>query len=486
MSTPMERWGHFAKAAKFMEKLKILVVEDDKLAQRVMAKHLTGHVVEIVETKKDALKSLDTERYEICFLDLMLGKNDDCSGLALIPVAVSKGAYVVVMSSLDSEEIVHKAYKLGCHDFYVKGNEEANISAVLARYKKKNAGTDLKRVFSEKFITNDPQTKADILEVLKYASSNLPVLILGQSGVGKTLLAKLIHEFSGRTGAFVDINCAAYNEDLLEAELFGYKKGAFTGAYETHKGKLLMADKGTLFLDEIGAMSHKMQTKLLKAIEEKSFYPVGSDKKEHSDFRIISATLENLQKLLIQEKLRFDFFQRINGFVINLKPLSERKCDIFTLINAFTKTGRKLSFEPHAKTLILNYIWPGNIRELKKFVEVAQETQGTITPEVIRKHITDTMTTLPRTEKVYVPTEIDSSCIDRTPKEDFLTNQQYEYSVNKGLNESIAKFAYEVIKCSLSRHGGKRANTLKELKISKRMLYSILYKFEGRKNGIKT
>ncbi|MBI4657062.1 MAG: sigma-54-dependent Fis family transcriptional regulator [Elusimicrobia bacterium] len=449
-----------------MKNLKFLVVEDEKLAQKVMAKHLEEYVVDFAETKEAALHKLQAADYDICFFDLMLGKKDNCSGLKLIPPAVSKGAYVVVMSSLDSEEIVNKAYESGCHDFYVKGNEEANISAVLARYQQKNASANAVTVFSEQFITDDPQTRSDILEVLKYARSSLPILILGQSGTGKTCLARLIHEHSGRAGQFIDINCSAYNQELLEAEIFGYKKGAFTGAYENRRGKLLEADKGTLFLDEIGAMSPDMQTKLLKAIEEKSFYPVGSDKKERSEFRVISATLEDLQKLLTEEKLRFDFFQRIHGFTIALKPLSQRKSDIFPLISAFTRTSKKLSFEKHARTLLLNHTWPGNIRELKRFIDVAAAGDGMITQDTVLRHTAQAM----KTER---------------QSDGFLAQEQYDCALAKGLNGAMEKFAYEVIKRSLLQHAGKKVKTLKELKISKRMLYSTLRKFEGKKDGIK-
>ena len=291
-----------------MDKLKILIIEDDKLAQDILADNLAGQTVDFAGDKTAAERKLKAERYDICFIDLMLGENDDYSGLKLIPLAVSKGIYSVVMSSCDTEDTISKAYALGCKEFYVKGNEKSNVAAIIARYLQGDAGKKAKNVFTTGFITNDPATRSTITEALKYAPTHLPILILGPSGTGKTTLAKLLHEHSGRTGEFTAINCAAYTEDLLEAELFGYKKGAFTDAKETRKGKLAQADKGTLFLDEIGSMSHNMQTKLLKAIEEKSFYPLGADKPEYSDFRVISATLEDMQKLLAEQKLRFDFF----------------------------------------------------------------------------------------------------------------------------------------------------------------------------------
>lgn len=223
-----------------------------------------------------AERKLKAGHYDICFIDLLLGENDDYSGLKLIPLAVAKGIYSVVMSSCDTEETIGKAYALGCKEFYVKGNDEANISLIIARYLQDDGGKKAQAVFSKDFITNDPATRAIVVEALKYAATQLPILILGPSGTGKTTLAELLHRHAGREGAFVAINCATYTEELLEAELFGYKRGAFTGAHENRKGKLAQAAGGTLFLDEIGAMSQTMQLKLLKAIEEKSFYPLGA------------------------------------------------------------------------------------------------------------------------------------------------------------------------------------------------------------------
>ena len=280
-------------------------------------------------------------------------------------------------------------------------------------------------------------------------------MILGPSGTGKTSLAALIHERSGRPGSFVAINCAAYTEDLLETELFGYRKGAFTGATDTRKGRLLAADKGTLFLDEVGAMSLGMQTKLLKAIEEKSFHPVGSDRPEKSEFRVISATLEDPQDLIRAGKLRFDFFARIHGLTVRLEPLAKRKDDVMPLIAFFTRGGKRLSFTAEARELLLAHPWPGNVRELKTFVELlCAGHEGRIDAEAAR-HALDS-----------------ASSQEAVPG--FATDTQYRHAREHGLGATLDRIADELVGRCLIENGGKKTAVLKDLDISTRLLYAAL------------
>jgi len=443
-----------------MTKLSILVVEDDPLCRKIMETHLGGHAVEFAGDKAAALQKLAAKNHDLCFIDLKLGEGNDRSGLDLIPMAAARGLYSVVMSGHDSEPIVEKAYELGCDDFYAKGNEEDNVHRILDRFLQKRKATDPNRLFTERFITQDEDTRAAVSQALKYASSDLPLLILGPSGTGKTSLARILHDFSGRSGEFVAINCSAYSEELLEAELFGYKKGAFTGANENRKGKLFLADRGTLFLDEIGSMSLKMQTKLLKAIEEHSFYPLGSEKAETSDFRVISATLEDVQALIKSGKMRFDFFQRIHGFAVQLKPLAKRKDDILPLISSFTRAGRRLSFSPEAKEAILRHDWPGNIRELKKFIDLLSASdEGRVTAETV--------------DKLFKSMRVEEGPAG------FATDEQYRFALSQGLDQAVDRLVDTIIKRSLDENGGKRTRVISDLKISTRLFYAALQRIGG-------
>jgi len=442
-----------------MPKLSILVVEDDPLARKVMASHLGEHAVDFASDEAAAKEKLKTGRHDLCFIDLELADGKESSGLNLIPLATAQGTYAVVMSGHDSEKFVERAYALGCDDFYSKGNEAVNVGRILERFLGRREKSD-KNIFAERFITDDAAMRALITDALKYAPSDLPIIILGPSGTGKTSLAQIIHDHSHRTGEFVAINCSAYTEDLLEAELFGYRKGAFTGAGDSRKGKLLAAHQGTLFLDEIGSMSLKMQTKLLKAIEEKSFYPLGSDKPEKSQFRIISATLEDLQGLIKAGKLRFDFFQRIHGLTVELKPLSQRKGDVFPLLSFFTRGGKRLNFTPEAKELLSRHSWPGNVRELKKFVDLlVAGHEGSVTPEAVGRLLADAVT--------------------QEGGLDFTTEGQYRFALDKGLDAAVDRFVDDLVVRNLEANEGKRTKVLSDLKISTRLLYASLKRSSG-------
>jgi len=223
--------------------------------------------------------------------------------------------------------------------------------------------------------TRNSQMKKIYELAKKVAPSSSTVLILGESGTGKEVLAKYIHFCSKRKGPFVTINCAAIPEELLEAELFGYEKGAFTGAIKSKPGKFEIANKGTLFLDEIGDLSLKLQAKLLRVIQEKQVERLGSDHSIKVDVRILAATNKDLEKEVQEGRFREDLFFRLNVIPIKLPPLRERKEDIPLLIQFFLKRIceregiEEKKFTSQAIKALLNYPWPGNIRELENFIE---------------------------------------------------------------------------------------------------------------------
>lgn len=451
-----------------MTKLNILVVEDDELERGNIGAQLRGHSVQFAVTAGEARQKLQESTPDLCFIDLQLGENDTkCSGLKLIPLALKKGAYPVVMSGHSSESYVDRAYALGCQAFFDKGDVAGSVADVLERYERDGRPEELTEIFDTQYVTEDPATRESILQALKYGDSALPVLLLGPSGSGKTSLARLIHDKSGRQGEFVAINCSSYTGDLLEAELFGHRKGAFTDATENRRGKLSLAHNGTLFLDEIGAMPERTQTRLLKALEERSFYPIGSEKPETSDFRIISATLEEIPTLLRMGRLRADFFQRIHGVTVNLPPLSRRRSDIWPLVSFFNRRGRKLSFSTGAKERLMNHDWPGNVRELKKVIDMLRAgEEGRVSEE--------------RLQELLSSLEIRAV----QGEAEMVTASQYRYALENGLNALLDRVAQAVVRKHLQENGGKTRQAIVELRTNPYAFYKALRDpMEVKSNG---
>lgn len=226
-----------------------------------------------------------------------------------------------------------------------------------------------------KIVTNDPGMQKIFNVVERVADTKSTVLILGESGTGKELIAKLIHEASGLTGAFVPVNCGAIPDNLLESELFGYEKGAFTGAVSSKPGRFVLADGGTIFLDEIGDMSPHLQVKLLRVLQDKMVEPVGGVKPKSVNVRIIAATNVDLKQKVKENKFREDLFYRLQVVPITLPALRDREEDIELLLHYFAsvfsrEVGRRtFSFSDSALDSLLSYNWPGNVRELENLVQ---------------------------------------------------------------------------------------------------------------------
>ena len=250
------------------------------------------------------------------------------------------------------------------------------LTEIMTNFKNRGPRNEFNKIFSHNdfFLTKHPPLIKELKRLRdEVLTSNIPILLQGPTGTGKTSLAKFIHfALHGNTDKFVALNCSNFQEELFESELFGHKKGAFSGAINDKKGMLELADGGTLFLDEVGSLTRSSQQKLLKAIEEGTFYPVGSEIPKISKFRLISATCDDLLGLVAAGKFRRDLFFRITGANLNIPALNERPEDIELLRWQFSKKAKLefVKFKPQAKKIFDSYNWPGNVRELKRFYEL--------------------------------------------------------------------------------------------------------------------
>jgi DNA-binding NtrC family response regulator len=436
--------------------MKVLIVDDEKLARLNIMNQLDSSFT-IIESAsyEDATRKIENQTFDICYIDLKLDDSKELLGLKLIPQAIKKGFYTVVMTSIEDELIAEMAYDLGCQDVYNKGNEKEHISETLNRYFLSKDSFTEGHLFKDVIQTQNKKYKEELKKLLKVLPTEIPVCLLGESGTGKSHLARTIHELSKRKGKFVELNCATFSGDTLKSELFGHTKGSFTGAVSDKVGKLLEANNGTLFLDEIGSMSLEMQEGLLKAIEEKVFYPVGSNKVAKSEFRVICATLDNLESLIKTGKFRFDLFQRISGYTFTQPSLRNRSEDIFPLIKTKLQGSRKIIFKEEAKVILEHYRWPGNIRELLRFAEVISLNNAGVI----------------RAEDVLEFTK-NSTFKNNKP---LVNDDHYDLIKKVGLKEFLDMFSREVVAKSLLENGNVRL-AVKELQISSATFYRYFEK----------
>lgn len=366
--------------------MKILIVEDEVEYGWLLTKFLKerGYWAEHVANGESAIEYLGKKHYDIVLLDLFL---PDMNGMELLKriKETNTNQEVVVITGHGTIKIAVEAIKLGAFDFLTKPCSLEEVELVVKKIdnmlnlKRENRLLKQeKRLMEEEMIVVSPAMKEVVETIKKIACSDCNVLIQGESGVGKELVAKLIHRSSDRKDkAFIAINVSAIPIDLLEVELFGYEKGAFTGANQPKEGFLELAKNGTLFLDEIAELDLVLQAKLLRAIEEKKFYRVGGRKEVEADVRIISATNRDIQKLVEDGLFRRDLYYRLNTVEIRIPPLRERKEDIMPLVEHFLerfrrKYNKKIErITEEAKKLLLSYDYPGNVRELKNIIERA-------------------------------------------------------------------------------------------------------------------
>ena len=362
----------------------ILVVEDEEKLRRVIELQLSsaGFEVDKAATAEEGLKVAD--RADLILTDLRLPRTDGLEFLTQIRRQNTQ-VPVIMMTAYGSIETAVESMKAGATDFLLKPfsldhlmqvvNKALEVRAL--RDENRQLKAELGRRYEYDNIIGRSEAMQEIFATIeRVASSRATVLLAGESGVGKDLIARAIHFHSPRHDKpLVKINCSAIPENLMESELFGYEKGAFTGAAGTKPGKFEQADTGTVFLDEIGDVPANIQVKLLRILQEREFERLGSNVTRHIDVRVIAATNQDLRAALEQGTFREDLYYRLNVVPINIPPLRERKEDIRFLANHFLRklapeAGREVdSISDAAMEKLLNYHWPGNVRELENVIE---------------------------------------------------------------------------------------------------------------------
>jgi two-component system nitrogen regulation response regulator NtrX len=364
-------------------KARLLVVDDEENVRASIRGVLTdeGFTVDAVESGEACLKAANRRPYDVIFLDVWLPGKD---GLEVLKELKSRNPnqYVIMISGHGSIETAVQATKLGAFDFIEKPLSLDKLILVLEhalehkRLEEENR--NLKEIVRrESTMVGDSVPMRALRQQIAYAApTEGRILIYGENGTGKELVARLLHlQSNRRLQPFVEVNCAAIPEDLIESELFGNAKGAFTGATESRKGKFELADHGTLFLDEVGDMSLKTQAKVLRVLEEQRFHPVGSNEALEVDVRVIAATNKNLEKRIEEGSFREDLFFRLNVIPFEVPPLRQRGEDVPVLIEYFMnyfcdRYGRQQKvISSEALKQLQKYRWPGNVRELKNVVE---------------------------------------------------------------------------------------------------------------------
>ncbi len=370
------------------ERFKILVVDDDRSILTVLSMRLESAGYEVVSAinRDEAKKAVKENSVDLAIIDQKLENEDGIELMQEIHLIVPE-LPVIILTAYGTIDSAVEAIKKGAYTYITKPFDPKNLLMHIDKALESRRLTfeleNLRQLLHQEYSFSNIVAKSEKMrEILKLVSQIAPtdstVFIHGESGTGKELIAKAIHLASHRSKApFVAINCAALPETLLESELFGYEKGAFTGAIKSTKGIFSRAHKGTIFLDEIGDMSLSVQAKFLRVLQEKKFYPLGSEHPIEVDVRIIVATNKDLWKEVEQGNFRRDLFYRIHVIPIHLPPLRERREDIPLLVDHFIKKySKKMSkkikkIDPKAIKKLMLYDWPGNIRELENVVEYA-------------------------------------------------------------------------------------------------------------------
>jgi DNA-binding NtrC family response regulator len=370
------------------DKISILVVDDELVIRESLHGWLkkSGYKVDTAEGGSAALAMLEKTPYDLLFLDIMMPV---MSGLEVLEVVKEDypQTLVVMITAYGSVETAVQAMKRGAIDYLMKPFDPDQLSLLTEKLIQQKKILDenifLREQMAEAIRFENLVGRSDAMQELfimiqDVAESDSPVLITGETGTGKELVAKAIHAKSARqNGPFIPVNCGAFPEHLLESELFGHERGAFTGAHRAKKGRLDLAHHGTLFLDEVGTVPLKMQVDLLRVLETKEFHRLGGTTEIEVDFRTIAATNRDLQQAIKKGEFRQDFFYRLNVISLHIPPLRERRDDIPLLAEHFLdrysrETNKDIdTISKEAMALFRQYDWPGNVRELENAIERA-------------------------------------------------------------------------------------------------------------------
>ncbi len=441
--------------------MKILVIDDEENIGRtielIFAKE--NFDVTLAFNGETAISLLKENYFDVIISDIRL---PDISGMEILKT--SKNLYpevpVIMITAYASTSVAVEAMKLGAEDYIIKPFDIDELRIIVKRaYEKRKLEIEnkkLQRLIEEKYSFENIVGKSKIMKnifllIEKIAPIDTTVLITGESGTGKDLIARAIHFRSLRKdGEFVAINCASIPENLLESELFGYKRGAFTGAVTSKVGLFQEANKGTLFLDEIGEMPQGLQSKLLRVLQDKKIRPLGDTQEKEVDVRIIAATNHNLEDMVKRGDFREDLFYRLNVITIDLPPLRKRKEDIPLLVNHFIKKlNKKLNkeikgVEPSLLEYFFLYDWPGNVRELENIVErLMILEEGTL---LTSKHLPKKYKEVGEISEITIPSEFK----------------------NFNLNQYIDNVIKKIISLSLEKTGGNKKEAASLLGISYR------------------
>lgn len=381
--------------------MKILIIDDERSIRNSLKEILAdeGYDVDVAENGVQGCEMVEKEKYSVVFCDIKMPQMDGMEVLDRF-AQIGVDAAVIMISGHGDIGTAVECIKKGAFDFIQK---PLDLNRILITIKNATEKVSLvketkilkKKVYGQEMVGNSAPMMHIREMIDKVAPTDARVLIIGSNGTGKELVARNLHQKSNRSAApYVEVNCAAIPSELIESELFGHEKGAFTSAIKQHKGKFEQADGGTLFLDEIGDMSLAAQAKVLRVLQEKKLSRVGSDKDIMVDVRVLAATNKNLKEEIAKNRFREDLYHRLSVIVINVPTLDERKDDIPLLVEHFigqicAETGmQQREIDPDAMKLLVEKSWTGNIRELRNVVERLLILSGSrITAEDVKAYV---------------------------------------------------------------------------------------------------